>query len=742
MIKILTVEATDCFAYTHLVFNFAEGIHSIEGVNGSAKTSLFMCLMQGFFNRNAKGTKIDEVNNNITGMPYEIRIHFQKGTTDYLVVNSRKNGAIEIYKNGKPKHVKRIPDNLKIIEDILGVDYAMFRDLVYQSPRSSINLLETDSDNARKGFLNRILLLDELDDGLEKFKAREKELSGKNGSLEVLRNQLRKFEDSIVEDYSEEQGEIDTTKQEGDLATLRKGYEDLQIESAKINAQMQPLYKDKSAYEASKDTHDQAEALERKIQGTKVPANTIEELHNLRDRILKDKQDTLQDIKEYQEKAKALQYNSLIEAQKLELLSQMSLIDLPSETLEDLQSTLKKIDKDSAVLSTLIETASKDLTLLVKYSIMGSCPTCRQSINKGLFAGKIADLEETVKKYQADHASISSLYATTASGIARWTTYYSLKSQVEKLEGSQKACDKTQQEVEESLRFLEVRLQVLSEDITNVSEQIDIHGDYQKDLLALAKLKAVPSAHIDYTAVVKKIDELSAAMNRCSAALKETTASIEAASAMLKKCQEFNTVERTIKAVNAQKRAYNEATKLKVASMRIELAQLEEQHDLIKQWQAVLGPKGFRLHKMQTFLGLLNASMKKYSDMLSDGKIRCTFFIEAGEIEFIVTDANKTIAWSCWSEGEKARVKMACLFAVLELLEVMGSVSFNVLALDEIFSALDLAGKEGLFRVLHYLKNKGRAIYTIAHTKLALDTEYDSVVRAHKEEDGTTTITQ
>lgn len=742
MINILTVEATDCFAYKHLVFDFAEGIHAIEGVNGSAKTSLFMCLMQGLFNRNAKGTRIDDVNNNITGLPYEITIHFRKGTTAYSVINSRKTGTIEIYKNGKPKHVKRIPDNLKIIEDILGVDYAMFRDLVYQSPRSSINLLETDSDNARKGFLNRILMLDELDESLEKFKAKEKELSGKNGSLEMLRSQIRKFEDSVVEDYNEEQGEIDLTNQERDLDALQKECADLQIEITKINEQKQTLYKDKTAYEDAKATHDQMAALMRKIEDTKVPDKSLEDLTKLRDGHLKDKQDTLQWIKDYREKSKVLQDNAVIKSRKNDLLTQMSQIDLPRETIEELQATLKKIDKDSAVLSTLIETTSKDLTLLVKYSIMGSCPTCRQSINKGLFAGKIADLEETIKKYQADHDSISSLYASVASGIALWSNYYNLQSKVEKLEGSLKACDKAPQEVEETLKILEVRSQVLDEDITNVSAQIQAWGDHQGNLLTLAKLNAIPSTHIDYDSVVKKIEELAAAMNRCTAALKECAASTEAATAMLKKCREFNAVERTIKAVNAQKRAYNDATKLKLASMRIELDQMEEQHDLIKQWQAVLGPKGFRLHKMQTFLGLLNASMKKYSDMLSDGKIRCTFYITEGEIDFVVTDANKTISWSCWSEGEKARVKMACLFAVLELLEVMGAVSFNVLALDEIFSALDHAGKEGLFRVLHYLKNKGRAIFTIAHTKLALDTEYDSVIRAHKEEDGTTTITQ
>jgi ABC-type Mn2+/Zn2+ transport system ATPase subunit len=82
------------------------------------------------------------------------------------------------------------------------------------------------------------------------------------------------------------------------------------------------------------------------------------------------------------------------------------------------------------------------------------------------------------------------------------------------------------------------------------------------------------------------------------------------------------------------------------------------------------------------------------------------------------------------------------LFAVLEILEALGSGSFNVLCLDEIFSSLDLEGKEGLFRVLSHLQNKGKGIYTIAHSELALAMVYDSIISATKHEDGTTTIKQ
>jgi DNA repair exonuclease SbcCD ATPase subunit len=86
-----------------------------------------------------------------------------------------------------------------------------------------------------------------------------------------------------------------------------------------------------------------------------------------------------------------------------------------------------------------------------------------------------------------------------------------------------------------------------------------------------------------------------------------------------------------------------------------------------------------------------------------------------------------------WSNGEKARVKLSCLFAVVDVLELMGSTSYNLLFLDEIFSSLDDDGKEGLFNVLAYLRDKGKCIYTISHTPLVNSVVFDRVINVQKE---------
>jgi ABC-type hemin transport system ATPase subunit len=76
------------------------------------------------------------------------------------------------------------------------------------------------------------------------------------------------------------------------------------------------------------------------------------------------------------------------------------------------------------------------------------------------------------------------------------------------------------------------------------------------------------------------------------------------------------------------------------------------------------------------------------------------------------------LPYANWSNGGKARVKLSCLFAVVEILKMMGSTSYNIQFLDEIFSAVDTSGKEGLFNVLASLRDKGKCVYTNSHTPL------------------------
>lgn len=742
MIRFSQVEAWDCFAYEHLLFNFEDGIHSIEGVNGSAKTSVFMVLEQGLFNRNSKGTRIDEVNNTITGKPYEIKVTFTKTSDEYLVINSRKSGTIEIYKNGKPKHVKRIPDNLKIIEDILGVDFNMFQDLIYQSPKSSINLLERDSDASRKAFLNNILALDEIDESLEKFKVRDKELSGKNGQLETLKAQIRKYEDSIVEDYEKEQDEIDLSSIESAIQTFSNTRDDLRADIAKIRTQIATHQEDLLKFDNMKSTLAKVVELEKQLKLCDNPEESLAELSEARSELQLARQSERQALfnatkalATHNENKQWLKRIAEVEEKLQQIVLDDSLESL-KEALQEQRNTLREIEST-------IKFNEKELTNLHKCSTIGVCSTCSQEVPVGLFQDDVERLTRDNALQSESLLNAGKVVAELLEKVELGALREDLQHQLQVLKAHLKEeCSAPVEVLERIVADHPKHLEGIDDELTNISQKLDNKIRYDEIHKELASVRPAPSEHLDAEAAKVAIEVGSKQLRTTQALLEETESALAGSRETLKGYLEFNTIQRTIKAVNAQKKAYNDSALNTLEALYKDLNTKEDQAALVKTWLQVLGAKGFRVHKMQTFLGHLNASMKKYSDMLCDGKISCMFYMTEGEIDFTVTDCNKTIAWSCWSEGEKARVKMACLFAVLELLEIMGAVSFNVLALDEIFSALDHSGKEGLFRVLNYRKKHNRSIFTIAHTQLALDKEYDSVVKAYKQEDGTTIIVQ
>lgn len=740
MIRFHKVVARDAFGYSLLDFDFNDGINSIEGENGASKTSIFMTLMQGLYNRNAKGTKIDEVNNYVTGLPYEIEVYFAKDASEYFVNNSRKAGCIEIFRNGQPIHVKRIPDNLKIIEDILGADYTVFPDLIYQSPKSSINLLETGSDSSRKAFINKILKLEELDAKLEKAKQLAKEIEGKGGKLELLKRNLDVLYQSADEDYAEVQDELWFGHIESRLVDWNNERDTLKSRLSYTTSKLKELYKAQEDYTRSKEALDTLASLEEQLSNTKCPAKSYDDLLESKHKLELSLKDLNQDIIRNQGYLK-LAEEDVAKQREIELLKLECSSNLGTITLEEVESNIENYKKDIAEIAASITGYRKELQTLRVCAETGSCPTCNHTVDKNTFKYQDTKLVLAISKAMESSKELEA--ALDFEVVVKHKLEHNKEIQV-KINRllSEKPSPLTLKEVEGISWRLNGELREFTRYVERVVEELKYRKQYDDLCKQISTLKASTNVSLDITAIMADIAFQLSEKYKLERELDSVEEYIQDCQKELKRIQEFNSIQRTLKAVNAQKRKHNELIESRKISCRKEIEDLEKTSDLLKIWVGVLGGKGYRVHKVNSFLQHLNSTMDKYSEMLSNGKIKCSFFITEGEIEFTVTDCNKTIAWNCWSEGEKARVKMACLFAILELLEIMGSVSFNVLALDEIFGALDAGGREGLFTVLNYLKNKGRAIYTISHTPIASSTEYDSVIQAVKNDDGTTSIIQ
>lgn len=739
MFRIKRLVAKDCFAYRNLDFQFQEGIHSISGINGSSKTSIFMTLVQCFYNRNPKGLKIDEVSNQITCKPYEIECWADKDGKEVHIKNSKKTGKIEIYIDGVEKHVQRIPDNLKIIEEIVGCNFATFCDLVYQSPDSSINLLETNSDGERKKFINRVLRFDELDFHLDRMKQLEKELSGKSGEIAGLTKQIEFLEATIVEPpiVKEETPVDNLEKQQKELVTQIDSLKDSKAASwAKLKQQRELLKASEEQFDLTK----KIDALNADLSGYPEPVDTSiwdKELQILR------KQTQEAEVYASDLRGQLARGKQQEEAKKkAEIIRKgLSEMEVPEQSKEFAQEQLDKLSKLKTKTQSELSRVKEDLQATKKAIEAGVCPTCGQGAQESMFAEQIAEWSELQTKHTE---LIDKCYKSELKYQVMIDEHKNIEAITQRLAVVEASI--TEEINIENVQFnLDAAEGVIANNSKRIADITVALDTQRKRELIFNEIMLLESklTGISYGNVAKELNELESEVSIQQLELIKAEEDLAAVTEELNLAIRLNADIRAKNALARQVEDSNQKIQLQLDTTKKELQEKEERLELIKAWVAILGPKGYRVHKIEKFLKSLNTTMLKYSEMIAQGKIKCTFFIdEDGEIDFRITDANKTISFAGWSAGEKARIKLACLFAVLELLEVIGSVSFNVLCLDEVWGSLDDEGKEGLFNVLTYLRHHGKGIYTIAHSEVTLPLTYDSLIFAEKIVDGTTEISQ
>lgn len=738
MIQINKLIANDAFSYKNLEFDFRNGLHNIQGLNGSSKTSLFMAIQIALFNKCSKGCKIDEVNNIITSKQFDITLEFTKGSDNYTVINSRKKGTITILKNGDDISLKRIPDNLKLIEDILGCNYSMFSDLIYQSKDSTLNLIETSTDKGRKEFIARILRLDEIDELLTKVKDAGKEIEGKTGKVPFLLKSIETLQNSLQEEL--------TVGEYYDLSSDQKRLQKLNLEAEKYSDVVNNLRIELAALTKSKEAWNKQAEIRKNIESLKLELEVIGETETpevLQKRIgeLNTEVAVLTTVKAQltSEIAKAKE----VQAQ-MELLmgyrKDLAQMEIPSVSEKKLKETLSNLTEQFAAAKAAIAEIKKEYVSLKEASEQtGTCPTCGHSVDKDQFKGRLYELKTSGNSIVEQRDLLEEHIAQVKSNLNKWLTINELTVKIDKLS---------------LLTPLEVDLEVKEKELEDITYKLTMVEFASKELVPLLKkAKRAEEIKLELASLTGQVTEEefdvdAYGMTEANLAvhltgLQGVKVEISEVLAKINEAKIYNSKQDSLKEVNEKVRQTNISIQASIQEKEAELNAELEKLELLKTWQGILGNKGYRMARVAKFLKSLNATMAKYSKMISGGRIQCRFFVtETGEVDFTITDESKEMPFELWSGGEKSRVKLVCLFAILELLEVMGSVSFNVLCLDEIFATLDMDGKEGLFKVLDYLRSKDKAVYCIAHEDLALDMAYDSVIKAEKLPDGTTIVRQ
>ena len=245
-IKQICIDSFKLLSNTELNLEGRAGIVSLQGINldnpnfsgnSVGKSTLVNVILQGLFMKNIQGDSIERLSNAYTKEKPSITITLEKEGVEYTIVNNYKDGICKVYKEGVLLDFVRKKDIKDEIEEILGISYFIFSQLIYISPNNP-SLFSSVSNEAQNKFIQSLLNIEFIQDINKKSSADLKSFRGevmlKVKELNLLQQQVESltkqinlvpvFEDI---DYSEEINSMaaDISRKEDYQIILKKNYD-------------------------------------------------------------------------------------------------------------------------------------------------------------------------------------------------------------------------------------------------------------------------------------------------------------------------------------------------------------------------------------------------------------------------------------------------------------------------------------------------------------------------------------
>jgi len=181
MITLKQLKWDNCFSYgSNNELDLSDNtVTQIIGTNGMGKSSIPLIIEEILYNKNSKGIKKADIPNRYINNGYSIFLSFEKDGSKYEISVDRKSSIkVKLEKDGEDISSHTATNTYKTIQEILGIDFKTFSQLVYQNTNASLQFL-TATDTNRKKFLIDLLHLDDYVTLFEVFKEASRESSNK-----------------------------------------------------------------------------------------------------------------------------------------------------------------------------------------------------------------------------------------------------------------------------------------------------------------------------------------------------------------------------------------------------------------------------------------------------------------------------------------------------------------------------------------------------------------------------------
>ena len=241
MITLQKLKWSNCFSYgaDNELDLSSTTVTQLIGTNGMGKSSIPLIIEEALYNKNSKGIKKADIPNRYVNAGYTIHLEFTKDNKRYDVIIDRKSSIkLKLLENGEDISSHTATNTYKTLQDIIGIDFKTFSQLVYQNTNSSLQFL-TATDTNRKKFLIDLLHLEHYVKLFDLFKEEARKstltLNSIESKIATIEKWLssNKLSDTSILPVSEIS--IETIEDEQELAALMIEIKNISEKNRKIS---------------------------------------------------------------------------------------------------------------------------------------------------------------------------------------------------------------------------------------------------------------------------------------------------------------------------------------------------------------------------------------------------------------------------------------------------------------------------------------------------------------------------
>ena len=399
MITLQTLRWDNCFSYgsgNELRLD-DNTVTQIIGTNGMGKSSIPLIIEEALYNKNSKGIKKADIPNRYVNDGYNICLAFTKDDDRYIITVNRKTSIkVKLEKNDSDISSHTATNTYKTLQEVLGVDFKTFSQLVYQNTNASLQFL-TATDANRKKFLIDLLHLEKYVELFEVFKGASREVSSTSatiaGKLATVEKWLEtnKLSDTTILPMLDL--EIDTSNDEKALSSLTAEIANISEKNKKITTNNQ--------YKMLLDQIDIAAIQSSEVTQYESYDDLQEEFGNVK-AVAAGAQRTLKKLEELKEVCPTCKQSIDVSAEKAMIAVEQTKYDEAVETISSIKPKILRI-KTRNLEFERNATAQKDWEDLVR-SFDSSLP--RVILDKQELEEKRALIEESLaeaKRLRSDN---------------------------------------------------------------------------------------------------------------------------------------------------------------------------------------------------------------------------------------------------------------------------------------------------------------------------------------------------